>query len=60
MTKCILALLLFMQIGCSDVATYVIATAGSFSGKLLYDVIKDEEEYVGNSTHDREEETKKN
>ena len=41
MVKIILALLLFMQIGCSGIAGFVIVTAGTFSGEMIHDAVED-------------------
>jgi len=41
MLNFILALLLFMQIGCSGIATYITSTAGTLSGQVLHDAVKD-------------------
>ena len=41
MLSFILALLLFMQIGCSGIATYITSTAGTLSGQVLHDAVKD-------------------
>ena len=41
MVKFILVLLLFMQVGCSGVATFVTVTAGAFSGEMLKDKVDD-------------------
>ena len=41
MVKFILILLLFMQVGCSGLATFTIVTAGTLSGEILHDVVED-------------------
>ena len=41
MLKFILALLLFMQVGCSGLATFTIVTAGTLSGEVLHDAVED-------------------
>jgi hypothetical protein len=41
MVKFILVLLLFMQVGCSGLATFTMVTAGTFSGEVLHDVVED-------------------
>ena len=51
MLKFILALLLFMQVGCSGIATFTIVTAGTLSGEILHDVVED---YKANKEKDGE------
>jgi len=41
MVKFILVLLLFMQVGCSGLATFTIVTAGTFSGEMMHDAVED-------------------
>ena len=41
MLNFILALLFFMQVGCSGIATYTMVTAGTLSGQILHDAVKD-------------------
>ncbi len=52
MLNFILALLLFMQVGCSGIATYTMATAGTLSGQVLHDAVKD---YQANKEKNAEE-----
>ena len=51
MLNFILALLLFMQVGCSGIATYITSTAGTLSGQVLHDAVKD---YKANKEKDGE------
>ena len=41
MLNFILALLLFMQVGCSGLAKFTIVTAGTFSGEMMHDAVED-------------------
>ena len=53
MLKIVLAILLFLQVGCAEFVTYTIVSAGSLTGQIAHDI------YIEH-LDDKEKEAKKN